>query len=250
MSSWDDIIFKNRNKSYGAYDLRKKYIIGMLIAVGVVLQLMMLFAIVSLFQKDEIETNDNGVRVVTSYLPRPPLEIEPKDDVLPELKRIKKADAFTAPKVIETDIEIPPDNNDTENGNQVDNNGITDNGSESGVLDGEGSDDNDAIYIVVEEYPKFPGGEKALSQFLQRNIKYPKLAQDHKIQGRVYVSFVVEKDGSISMVKVVQGLGVGCDEEAVRVINMMPHWSPGRRKGTSVRVNVTLPLRFVLPVKK
>lgn len=249
MSTWDEIIFKNRNKSYGAYDLRKKYFIGILIAIGVIIQLAFWFALIASFTNNEVSDTNNNVHIVSAYLPKPPMDIEPKEDVLPELKKVRKQEAFTPPKVIENEVETPPDNNQDENSNQMDNNAVSDNGSEYGVLDGEGENSDDAIYVIVEERPMFPGGEKALAQFLQRNIKYPKLAQDHKIQGTIYVSFIVRKDGSIMEAKVIQGLGLGCDEEAVRVLNMMPNWSPGRRKGVSVNCVLQMPIRFVLPVK-
>jgi TonB family protein len=106
--------------------------------------------------------------------------------------------------------------------------------------------DNDSIYQVVDEMPKFPGGEQAMMDFVAKNVKYPQEARDKEISGRVYVSFVVEKDGSVSNVKVVRGIGGGCDEEAARVIKGMPKWKSGMQKGKPVRVNYMMPIFFKL----
>ena len=106
--------------------------------------------------------------------------------------------------------------------------------------------DNDSIYQIVEDMPKFPGGEKALMDYVSNNVKYPEEAKNKNIAGRVFVSFVVEKDGSVSNVKVLRSIGGGCDEEAVRVIKSMPKWKPGMQKGKPVRVNFQMPFVFKL----
>ena len=105
---------------------------------------------------------------------------------------------------------------------------------------------NDTIYQVVEQMPQYPGGEQALMKYAADNIKYPQEAKDKNISGRVFVSFVIEKDGSVSNVKVVRGIGGGCDEEAVRVIKGMPKWKPGMQKGKPVRVSYQIPIFFKL----
>jgi len=102
------------------------------------------------------------------------------------------------------------------------------------------------IFTFVEEYPEFPGGDKALREYVVNAIKYPEVARTSGITGTVYVQFVVEKDGSISDVKVVRGIGGGCDEEAVRVVKSMPKWKPGKQRGQPVRVYFTLPIEFKL----
>jgi protein TonB len=102
------------------------------------------------------------------------------------------------------------------------------------------------IFTVVESMPTFPGGMGALMKYLAENIKYPPLAKESGIQGRVFINFVVEPDGSISNVKVLRGIGGGCDEEAVRVVKNMPKWSPGKQRGKPVRVSYNLPVKFTL----
>ncbi|HSV88494.1 MAG TPA: energy transducer TonB [Bacteroidales bacterium] len=103
----------------------------------------------------------------------------------------------------------------------------------------------DTIFIVVEQRPEFPGGEEARIQFIVENLRYPLRALEAGIQGNVFVTFVVEKDGSITDVKVLRGVGGCLDEEAVRVVKSMPRWIPGRQGDQPVRVQFTMPFRFV-----
>ena len=105
--------------------------------------------------------------------------------------------------------------------------------------------DSGEIFMVVEELPEFPGGRKNLLNYLAKNITYPEEALKAKIEGRVFVNFIVEKDGSISNVKVLRGIGHGCDKESVRVVENMPRWKPGKQKGQPVRVSFNLPIKFV-----
>ncbi len=112
------------------------------------------------------------------------------------------------------------------------------------------TDDEDVeeqqIFQVVENMPEFPGGRAALMKYLATNIKYPPYAKEAGIQGRVFINFVVERDGSITAVKVLRGIGGGCDEEAVRVVKAMPKWKPGMQRGKPVRVSFNLPVKFTL----
>lgn len=102
------------------------------------------------------------------------------------------------------------------------------------------------IFTIVEDQPAFPGGESALFEYLRNNISYPQMAKESNIQGTVFVTFVVEPDGFISNVKVLRGIGGGCDNEAIRVVKKMPRWSPGKQRGKPVRVQFNLPIKFVL----
>jgi protein TonB len=104
----------------------------------------------------------------------------------------------------------------------------------------------DEIFVVVENQPEFPGGNTAMMKFLSENIKYPVIAQENGIQGRVICNFVVERDGSITDVQVVRGVDPSLDREAMRVINEMPRWKPGKQRGQAVRVRFTLPVVFRL----
>jgi len=102
------------------------------------------------------------------------------------------------------------------------------------------------IFKIVESMPEFPGGIAAMYDFLRKNMKYPKLANEAGISGKVYITFVVEKDGSITDVRVLRGIGGGCDEEALRVVNNMPDWKPGKQRNVPVRVQFILDVNFTL----
>ena len=106
--------------------------------------------------------------------------------------------------------------------------------------------DEDQIFTIVEDQPKFPGGDDAFMKFLMENLTYPEEARNERIQGTVFVTFVVERDGSISGVRVLRGVTPSLDEEAMRVVKAMPNWKPGYQRGQPVRVQFNLPLRFVL----
>ena len=109
-----------------------------------------------------------------------------------------------------------------------------------------GEEVTEEIFVVVEEQPEFPGGNTAMMKFLSDNIKYPVIAQENGIQGRVITNFVVERDGSITDVQVVRGVDPSLDKEAIRVIQSMPKWKAGRQRGSAVRVRFTLPVVFRL----
>ena len=109
----------------------------------------------------------------------------------------------------------------------------------------EDGDEND-IFEVVEQNPSFPGGEAELMKWLHKNLKYPPVAQENGIQGKVYIQFVVNKDGSIVDPKIIRSADTSLDKEAMRVVQAMPKWTPGRQRGKAVRVRFTLPVTFRL----
>ena len=114
------------------------------------------------------------------------------------------------------------------------------------VIEEEVEVESDEIFQIVEDQPGFPGGQEALHRFLQQNIRFPAIAREAGIQGTVFVTFVVERDGSVTNVRVLRGIGGGCDEEAIRVVSMMPRWTPGKQRGRPVRVQFNMPIRFML----
>ena len=113
-------------------------------------------------------------------------------------------------------------------------------------IEEEEEEEEQQIFTVVENDPEFPGGMEALYKYLAQNIKYPQLARDNNITGRVYVTFVVERDGSITGCKVLRDIGGGCGAETVRVVKSMPKWTPGKQRGKAVRVQFNLPVNFNL----
>jgi protein TonB len=106
--------------------------------------------------------------------------------------------------------------------------------------------EDDVIRIAVEVFPQFPGGEAAMQQYLRSNLVYTTLAREINLQGSVYVTFVVWKDGTIREIEILRGLGAGLDEEVIRVMNGMPMWTPGNQNGKAVNVRLTMPVRFRL----
>jgi TonB family protein len=104
--------------------------------------------------------------------------------------------------------------------------------------------ETDEIFTSVEENPKFIGGEKAMYDFIYGNLKYPERAKEQGVKGKVFLKFVVEKDGSIGDVSVLKGIGAGCDEEAIFIIKNMPKWISGKQNGNPLRVYFTMPITF------
>ena len=114
------------------------------------------------------------------------------------------------------------------------------------VIDPTLPENDTAIVVISDVMPEFPGGEDSLYAYIARNIVYHEAAKKEKIEGQVYVSFIVEKDGQLTGVKFLRDIGGGCGEEAVRVVKSMPKWKPGTQRGKPVRVQYHIPLRFIL----
>ena len=102
------------------------------------------------------------------------------------------------------------------------------------------------VFFIVEEMPEFPGGEQALREYLGNHIKYPEIAQKKGIQGKVYVTFTVTKTGTIADAKIARGVDPSLDQEALRVVNELPNWQPGKQRGQAVNVQYTVPINFKL----
>ncbi|MAW21173.1 MAG: energy transducer TonB [Flavobacteriales bacterium] len=107
-------------------------------------------------------------------------------------------------------------------------------------------EDDDEFFMVVENMPEFPGGDLGLMKYIQKNVKYPAIAKEYNITGKVYVSFIVDKTGSVTNVKVVRGVDKNLDAEAVRVVKSLPKYKPGKQRGKAVRVMFTIPINFTL----
>ncbi len=252
VESLEEMVFKNRNKEYGSYQLRKKYrkyvtvslIIGLvLITAGVGYPLISSYLNKSrLIKEKEKSVTAEMLNTPKEELPPPPPPPPPPEALVEKVK-------FTAPKVVEdTTIETGLQTQD-----DLANKANTEVPTEDVQV--EVKDEKPQvieqpqqaeIFTVVEEQPGYPGGEEARIKFLQDNIKYPEEAKELGIQGKVFVTFVVEVDGSITDVRVLRGIGGGCDEEAIRVVKAMPKWVPGKQRGVPVRVQFNLPIKFTL----
>lgn len=154
------------------------------------------------------------------------------------------------PEVVATDLTIVE--NDAELTNEVGIINAEDNANKAQEeftkveVEQEEEVEEEEIILVVEEDAEFPGGLEALSKYLAENIKYPQLAKENNITGRVFVSFVVEKNGSVGNIKILRDIGGGCGAEAVRVVKAMPKWKPGKQRGKPVRSQFNLPVNFDL----
>lgn len=165
-----------------------------------------------------------------------------------EITQHEKPPPPPAPPQQTTIIEIVEDDVEIEDEIEIDVEADDDTEMEEYIpVDDDDDEEEEAqIFTVVESMPGFPGGEAARIKYLNNNIKYPQMARESGIQGRVFVTFVVEKDGSVTDVRVLRGIGGGCDEEAIRVIQNMPKWQPGKQRGKPVRVQFNMPILFKL----
>ena len=107
-------------------------------------------------------------------------------------------------------------------------------------------EDDEEFFMVVENMPEFPGGDLGLMKFIQKNVRYPAIAKEYNITGKVYVSFIVNKQGSVTNVKIVRGVDKNLDAEALRVVSLLPKYKPGKQRGKAVRVMFTIPINFTL----
>lgn len=144
--------------------------------------------------------------------------------------------------IVEDDVELDDELElqDTE----ADENTTYDYQQEVAVVEEE--EETQEVFFIVEEMPTFPGGDDALRKFIAQSVKYPVIAQENGIQGRVFVSFVVNSKGEVTNVKVARPFDPNLDKEAVRVVQSMPKWAPGKQRGKPVKVSYTVPINFVL----
>ncbi|MCK9321056.1 MAG: energy transducer TonB [Bacteroidales bacterium] len=111
------------------------------------------------------------------------------------------------------------------------------------------TENSDVVFTVVENEAEFPGGVEAMNRFMAENIKYPTLAKQKNIEGKVIISFIVEKNGTLSDIRTIKDIGEGCGDEGVRIVKLMPKWKPAKQKGQPVRQQFLLPISFVLTNK-
>ena len=266
-NAWCDLVFEGRNQTYGAYKLRKGTgkrnlwsLLIVLIAAVVIFSAIAIKNVIQANQRVAVTTGVELSQIQTKKQPKVEKKAPVKIEQPKQVERVKSSIKFTAP-VIKKDEDVKPEE---EMKNQDD---LQKSKTAIGSLNVKGNDEiggtvlkiqeeiaqpeppkeeENKVFDVVEEQPSFPGGQSALMQWLSDNIKYPVIAAENAVQGRVIVQFVVSKTGSISDVKVVRGVDPSLDREAVRVVSQMPKWTPGRQNGTTVNVRYTLPVTFRL----
>ncbi len=260
--SWVDIVFTGRNQEYGAYDLRKNYnrslTLGLIFAlfifvIGFLSPKILALIKNALPEKKQVaitEVNLEAPPPLNEELPPPPPPVEPPPPVKNTIK-------FTIPEIKKEEVNDPPPaieeiEKDVEAGKKTqvgDNNNIVDEVKEEPKQETKQviqEEVDNTVYTIIQKMPSFPGGEAAMMKFISDNIKYPPMAKEAGIKGTVFVTFVVDREGNVTDPKVMKGIGGGCDEEALRVIKMMPKWSAGEQNGKKVLVKINVPIRFVL----
>lgn len=244
---FDEIIFENRNKSYGAYDLRKRYnsvtslsmLIGIFIAAGLLISL-------SFTTKDEIpqiRPINGGVTVISGYVPS-----EPKVPVAPKMPEgLEKVFHNHRPVVTDDTSGLTEYIPTVEEINiNTGNHGVNDTVLESVINIEQVIPTEPEPVIFVEEMPQFPGGDQALLKAIADNTRYPAEAIANNIQGKVVLKFVVNSDGSVSRVEVLRGVDPLLDKEAMRVVGTLSGFKPGRQNGVAVPVWFSIPVYFQL----
>ena len=259
---WCDLIFEGRNKDYGAYKMRARAARRLNFSVVLVIVIAAVgFSIPRLITMVTPEKKEVMTEVTTlSQLEEPEVkqeEVQKVQPVAPPPPALKSSIKFTAP-VIKKDEEVA-DEDQMKSQEELTESKVT-----ISIADVQGTDEEGGVLVedlkqvvteapveeevfdMVEQAPQFPGGQAELMSWLGKNIRYPVIAQENGIQGRVICQFVVGSDGSVRDIKVVRSLDPSCDKEAVRVIQSMPKWIPGRQNGKAVSVRYTLPVMFRL----
>lgn len=271
-TEWCDLVFEGRNKRYGAYRLRqtssKRYLAAFLLVA-------LLMVVVSLLPRlygvvENLTQKNMGPMEQVVELSVLPIEEQVKQELIkeelvqqdevPPPPALKSSMQFVPP-VIAKDEEVSPENEFVKTQKELQSSTL-----QISIADVMGTDEQHGIDIselsrpkvVVEEKveekplesaeqaPSFPGGMDALNRFLSENIQYPIIAQESGIQGKVIIKFVVSRTGEIMDIQIIRGVDASLNREAVRVVQIMPKWIPGKQKGKPVSVYFTLPVEFSL----
>lgn len=275
---WRDIVFANKNKEFGAYELRSKSdrrhnmaVIYTLIGLVVVVFLIFGYSKYSDYQAEKaaLEAKEKAEKMSQAILEQ--VDETPEEEEIEEQK-FEQPEVVVPEEVLATVqvTQIAIVDADKVKNEVMDMETQKEDNTARGVVNQEGSDDADKfkavqeqvvvkepepveekpkeekIFVAVEQPAEFPGGTAAMMKWLNNNIRYPEAAQQNDIQGKVVVNFVVEKDGSIAQVKIAKGVDKDLDREAVRVVKKMPRWQPGKNNGVPVRSYFNLPVTFRL----
>ena len=249
--SMDDIVFNNRNKTYGAYQLRKNNFKNSMVALGIAFGIFSLPIFLFSFKPLHLEDGDSLGPEIT--IPNEPgFEKKPEKAVKERVQtKIKNANLPPIALAQIKDTTVVADTSANFKDGTI---GLLE--IENPVIALEGSSSIEKVdlhvplysdsYIVVDEPAVYPGGRKAMIAFIENNLEYPENAKNENIKGKVYLYFEVNKFGKISNAKVVKGIDKACDEEALRIVNSFPTWTPAKIKGQPVSQKHSLQLNFTL----
>jgi protein TonB len=267
-SNWADLVFEGKNKAYGAYVLRQetgkrnvKALVYVLIGIGIIFAVAYANLAIQNAMKSnvavetDIELSKLAQKKEAKVERKEPVKVEVEQRVI---EKVKSSVKFTAPEIKKDDEVKPEDEIKSQDDLAKTNTAI-------GTFDVKGNDEAEGevlkakeviaeekheeetkVFDVVEQMPEFPGGQAALLKWIGDNIKYPAIAEENGIQGRVVCTFVVERDGSVTDVQVARSIDPSLDKEAIRVLKKMPKWIPGKQNGSAVRVKYTVPVTFRL----
>jgi protein TonB len=251
--SWDDLIFENRNKAYGAYAIRQEYskgvTTGLLTGIGILISIFVVAGFINDNSSILPKTTDDGIICVLPVAPNIiPVEVK-KSTVLPFKTKVNFPPvATTAPDPVEPNTEPVTTSSGTEG--TPDGTATTDTGTSGGV--DTGSDlgtvpvKSNKPFIHVEVMPAYKGGLEGMIRTLKRNMKYPASARRMGKEGTVFVEFVVSEFGEVTDAKVIKGFDLDCDKEAVRMVEKLTEWTPGLQNKIAVNVKMVLPVKFKL----
>lgn len=265
-SDWCDLVFQGKNKSYGAYTLRQSSSKRHIVAFGIIILFVGAVSALPSFLEavkpaDEKLKMNRAVTLSDLETPEPEEQEVIRQELAPPPPPVRASIQFTPPVITET----PDENREMRTQAELQENtrleiSIADNftgSTDANAISLEELNHNNRIVQAVEEeqkkpfehveqMPEYPGGTSELMRFLANNIKYPAIAAENSIEGRVVIRFVVGKDGKVSDINVLRSLDPSCDKEAIRVIKAMPNWIPGMQNGRKVAVYYTLPVLFKL----
>ena len=274
---WNDIIFAEKNKEFGAYQIRKKSdkrhnmaMLYMLMGLVVVFCLILGLNKYSAYraEKAALELQEQREKMMAAQIAQ---EEEVEEQEEPEEQKFEQPEVTVPEEVLATVqvTQIAIVDADQVKNEVMDMETQKEDNTARGIVNQEGSDDADKfkavqeqvvvkepepevkhkeeeIFVAVEQQAEFPGGQAALMKWLSQNVRYPETAQQNDVQGRVIVKFVVEKDGSIGTATILKGVDKDLDREALRVVKKMPKWQPGKNNGVAVRSYFNLPVVFKL----
>jgi protein TonB len=250
---WEDLVFANRNRAYGAYPLRKAYssrvAMAFTVAMAAVAMMLSYPIIRSLFEMEPMITKEKLTDDIITILPPPPIEkitLPPPPQVHVPVEQIR----FVQPAVTQQEVtDVTPtiealqnvevSDRDVDGANVIMETPIV---PDPPVV----IEDAGKVWINVQQQPEFPGGIAEMMKFIGKHVRYPSSARRMGIAGNVFISFVVNADGTIEKIETIKGIQADCDNEAMRVIGKMPAWKPGKQNGKAVKVKLVLPIRFAL----
>ncbi|MDB5134777.1 MAG: energy transducer TonB [Mucilaginibacter sp.] len=260
-TEWIDVVFTDRNKAYGAYELRKENPknTNKALIIGVVLFVFLISAqTIYNFISGFIPKASEKVKITNVVLqPPPPIDQKKPPPPPPEPPKPKVDQVKFPPPVVKPDNEVkeqPPTVKELEVADPGQKTLKGDPNADIKIDEPVGNsdvkqvteEDPNKIFTAVEKDPSFKGGIENFYAYLRKNVHYPAIAKENNVQGKVFLTFVVERDGSLTDIKVLRSLGSGTDEEAMRVLKASPRWTPGIQNGRPVRVQYTVPISFTL----